>query len=280
MNINPEDPRIAVVGAGRLARALLRTLPGRIALVVPRATTKVDAVLRELAGERLASMADLATAPVGVVWLAVSDDAIATVASAMATLRDSWEGVHVLHSSGALPTSLLDPLAARGAITVALHPNAAFTGDDAVPTGLVWSVASDDPDASTFARTLLAPVAPRLIAIEDDARALYHAAASTASNYSVTLFAVAQELYRRAGMPEMMARSVVEQFMIGSARRCSELGPREALTGPIARGDEDVVDRQSEAVRRVAVEFAELFEALRQLTGEVAAGRLPDTDAG
>ena len=50
-------------------------------------------------------------------------------------------------------------------------------------------------------------------------------------------------------------------------------GPEAALTGPIARGDEDTVARQREAVADRAPELVEAFDALVEATRALAAGR-------
>ena len=51
----------------------------------------------------------------------------------------------------------------------------------------------------------------------------------------------------------------------------ARLGAHDALTGPIARGDEATVARQREAVAERAPELLDLFDALAGATRELAA---------
>jgi predicted short-subunit dehydrogenase-like oxidoreductase (DUF2520 family) len=59
-----------------------------------------------------------------------------------------------------------------------------------------------------------------------------------------------------------LVRSTVENWV--------ELGPRQALTGPVARGDEETVAKQREAVAAHHPELLELFDVLVARTREVA----------
>jgi len=77
----------------------------------------------------------------------------------------------------------------------------------------------------------------RLLA--DDARPLYHAGAAIASNYLVTLHAVASELFRAAGAPP--------EGLVPLMRRTIDNGFE--LTGPIERGDWETVDAHRCAIR-------------------------------
>jgi predicted short-subunit dehydrogenase-like oxidoreductase (DUF2520 family) len=51
----------------------------------------------------------------------------------------------------------------------------------------------------------------------------------------------------------------------------AELGPRAALTGPVARGDEVTVARQRKAIADAAPDLLPLFDALVEQTKAVAA---------
>lgn len=270
---NPEGS-IAIVGTGRLAKAVFLALQDRIALVVPGR----DVPAGSGAGQPewpLGTWASLAAAQVDILWILTADSSISAVAERLAGLR-SWEGVAAVHSSGATPPDALRPLAAAGARIVALHPNGAFAGGEPVPGNLVWSVAPSGPSDLAFAGRLLARLAPRLVPLADAMRPLYHAAAAVASNYAVALFAAAETLYRRAGLGEEMARDVVAGFIASSAERCLRIGPAEALTGPIARGDTAIVEAQRAAIEQHAPELAELFDALARCTERLAHGAAGD----
>ena len=104
--------------------------------------------------------------------------------------------------------------------------------------------------------------------VPDSDRAAYHAAASIASNFLITLQWAAERvggLDREQLAP--LVRATVENWLAQ--------GPERALTGPIARGDEETVARQREAVARNAPDLVELFDALADATRTLAAAEVP-----
>ena len=98
--------------------------------------------------------------------------------------------------------------------------------------------------------------------IADEDRPAYHAAASIASNFLVTLEAAAESL----GVPRDRLAPLVRQTVENWAR----LGAEQALTGPLARGDEVTVQRQRAAVEAERPELLPLWDALADLTRDLA----------
>jgi predicted short-subunit dehydrogenase-like oxidoreductase (DUF2520 family) len=179
--------------------------------------------------------------------------------------------VTAIHSSGAGSISLLAPFTRRNGSALVLHPNGSFTGDAPVPAGLLWTATASSPELLDHAARLLAPAAPRIVPLADDRRPLYHAAASVASNYSLALFFMAVDLYRRAGLDDHDAREVVRRFVHESVDRGMEGGALgERLTGPISRGDIDVVARQIVAITEAAPDYRRAFTALGAMTAMMA----------
>lgn len=267
-------PRIALIGFGRFGRSLALALPEYIRVLRLRSADRLQLpdVLRGADVYHDDSWLPRLAGDIDTVWIATSDAAIAPVALHLAQKWEKWDGITVLHSSGATSGAVLEPLAALGARALALHPNGAFTGAEPIPVGLLWTASTADPESLQTAHNLLARLSPAIVTLPDENRSLYHAAASAASNYAVTLFAMAQRLYERAGIPRSDAAATVARFMVESARRARELGPGAALTGPIARGDEEVARRQAEAVRAAAPELAALFDELAVATRGLARG--------
>jgi predicted short-subunit dehydrogenase-like oxidoreductase (DUF2520 family) len=110
--------------------------------------------------------------------------------------------------------------------------------------------------------------------VRDDQRAAYHAAASIASNYLVTLEWMARTLADRAGIEPPLA-PLVRQTVANWA----ELGPQAALTGPIARGDEATVAAQRDAIAAAAPELLAAFDTLAERTRALAAEARRPADA-
>ena len=231
---------IAIIGAGRLGHALLRAL---------------RACGHPVAGP-LGRGADARGADA--VLLCVPDAEIAAAAASVAP------GPLVGHCSGA---TVLDVLAGREAFS--LHPLMTVTADtppDAF-AGAGAAVAGSSPEALAFARHLAECLGMRPFAVADEDRAAYHAAASIASNFLVTLEAAAEELLghdRELLVP--LVRATVDNW--------AALGAERALTGPIARGDEGTVARQRDAIADRAPHLLELFDALARRTRALAAAEV------
>jgi len=106
----------------------------------------------------------------------------------------------------------------------------------------------------------------RALEVDDADRAAYHAAASVASNFVVTLEAAAERLAASAGVD----RAALVPLVRAAVENWARLGAGRALTGPIARGDETTVERQRAAIAERAPELLALFDALADATRELA----------
>ena len=227
----------AIVGRGRLGPALAAAL---------------RAAGREVRGP-LGRGADGEGA--AIVLLCVPDGEIARAAAAVAP------GRLVGHCSGA--TSLA-PLAPHDGFS--LHPLMTVTGDGASFAGAGCAIAGAGPRALGAARALAADLGMEAVEIADEDRAAYHAAATIASNFLVTLEAAAERLVATAGAP----RELLVPLVRATVENWAGLGGERALTGPIVRGDDVTVARQRGAVAERAPELLALFDALAEATRELA----------
>jgi predicted short-subunit dehydrogenase-like oxidoreductase (DUF2520 family) len=115
------------------------------------------------------------------------------------------------------------------------------------------------------------------VELDDRDRAAYHAAASIASNFLVTVEAAAERLAATAGVE----RELLVPLVRATVENWARLGPQRALTGPVARGDEATVARQRAAVAERTPELLTLFDALVDTTRALAqpgTGAAPDKE--
>ncbi|MEA2310318.1 MAG: hypothetical protein QOE28_286 [Solirubrobacteraceae bacterium] len=192
------------------------------------------------------------------VLLCVPDAEIAAAAAAVVP------GPLVGHCSGATG---LEPLAGHEAFS--LHPLMTVpTGaPDGVLRGAGCAIDGTSERALAAARELGERLGMRVTRVAPEDRAAYHAAASIASNFLVTLEGAAERLAASAGVDRELLAPLVHAAVANWAR----LGAEAALTGPIARGDEATVARQREAVAERAPDLLGLFDALTAATRELAA---------
>ena len=202
----------------------------------------------------------------GIVLLCVPDSEIAAAAGAV-TPRD---GLLVGHCSGATGLDVLRPHEAFG-----LHPLMTVTHAGAAFAGAGCAVAGSTPRALETARSLATALGMQPFEVADEDRAAYHAAASIASNFLVTLEAAAERLAATAGVP----REALVPLVRAAAENWAALGAGGALTGPIARGDSAVVTRQRMALAARTPELVGLFDALAAATQDLARSQAAAGDA-
>ena len=173
-------------------------------------------------------------------------------------------GPLVGHCSGATGLDVLAPHEA-----FALHPLMTLTrrDDPARLRGAGAAIGGTTPRARRLARELADALGMRPFQLSDDQRAAYHAAASIASNFLVTLEAAAETVGAGTGLD----RDLLAPLVRATVENWAALGPRDALTGPVARGDELTVAAQRAAVADRAPELVELFDALVSATRNLVA---------
>lgn len=246
---------IAIYGPGRVG--------GAIVLAAVRAghhITAVDGRNRDAVAKLLSQVSIDAGQP-DITFVTVTDDALVEVATDIAARWDNGAAVHV---SGALGLSVLEPIAQTGADTGSFHPLATFPdslqGAKSLPGSWVAITASEPLRSLLFEFAISLGCQP--FDLEDDMKALYHAAASVAANYTTTTLDLAERLFLAAGVPFEAARPLVESAVTNAF----EMGPMRAMTGPVARGDVATVESQLSAIRDHVPEVIELFEQLTRAT--------------
>lgn len=263
------DPlRLLIIGPGRAGMSLAiaaRAAGHTIDAVVGRDRDHAATAAADLGVDRLGLGDDLP--PADVVVIAVRDGAIGPVAQALAEGRPSWDAA--VHLSGLISVAALAALGETGIRIGSFHPLQTLPnpqrGAERLAGASIAITASPPLDAilDAFARSLGAEPFP----LEDAAKPLYHAAAAAAANFPVVALAMARDLFEAAGVEFAAARPLVKAIVANSF----ELGPRAALTGPVARGDIETVASQIDSVNQAAPEwrnsFVEMVGELARLTG-------------
>jgi predicted short-subunit dehydrogenase-like oxidoreductase (DUF2520 family) len=191
------------------------------------------------------------------VLLCVPDRAISEVAAAIAP------GPWIAHVSGATPLAALSPHTRRFSV----HPlvSVAKARGPEQLDGAWAAVTAESAEARATGFQLAETLGLRPFELADEDRATYHAAAAIASNYLVTLREVSSSLLETVGVPAEaltpLLRSVIENGF--------------ELTGPIARGDWETVERHLQAIRDTRPELEDLYLALAETTAEIAETDLP-----
>lgn len=194
------------------------------------------------------------------VLLCVPDRVIATVAAEVPV------GPWVAHVSGATPLAALEPHVRR----FSLHPLQSFSlarGPEQLD-GAWAAVAAESETALAVGFGLAETLGLRPFEVADAGRAAYHAGASMASNFLVTLREAARSLLDAAGAPPDALDPLIRGVVDGGFE----------LTGPIARGDWATVERHLAVIRAERPELERLYLVLAEATATLAERELPSLE--
>ncbi len=217
---------LRVIGPGRAGSALAAALAG-VGWAVAEPVRRGD---------------DPSTAAEGVDLLVIAtpDAAIADVAASVRPVPATV----VAHLAGSLGLDVLAPHPRRAA----LHPLVSLpdteTGARRLASGAWFAVAGEPAAALAVVEQVVADLDGRSFTVADADRAAYHAAAAIASNHLVALLGQVERVAASAGVPLEAYLDLVRATLDNVA----EMGPRGALTGPVARGDWATVERHRTAL--------------------------------
>ena len=246
--------KLALVGPGKVGRAIRRS-------------ASTAGVSLPLAGR-----ADLAAVcgDAEAVLLCVPDAAIEEVSDSVASVARQLRLIG--HTSGATGLDALASATGAGVGAFCVHPLQTIPDPATDLRGAPAAVSGSDERSLRFAERIALALGLRPFELPEASRAAYHAAASMASNFLVTLEESAVEMLERTGVAD--ARELLAPLALRTAANWSERG-RDALTGPIARGDEETVARHEAALAEVGPELLEIYRALAERTRELAARKTP-----
>lgn len=271
-------PRLDLIGPGRLGRTLARLWQRAGCLetagIAGRGGDATAAAAAFIGGGRPCDLADLPAAEFYL--LATPDAALADAAAALAAAGVP-PGAVVFHCSGALSSEILAPLIARGARVASVHPLKSFADPTRAVEDFAGTCCGHEGDTAALARLLplFEAIGGRCFAIDPAQKSLYHAGAVLACNALTALMEAALRSMEAAGLPRDAAWPALAPLVAGTLANIGHTGPADALTGPVARGDADVVAAQLTALARQDAGLADIYRALGRLSLDLAEARLP-----
>ncbi|HEV7475824.1 MAG TPA: Rossmann-like and DUF2520 domain-containing protein [Pyrinomonadaceae bacterium] len=242
-------PSVSIIGAGRLGQALALGLQSSgypiLALVARRHQKAEKAVA--LLGNTVETSPPLALATSRLVDLpsaaltiiATPDDVIEETAGRLAGLQRGRAERTILHTSGALSSAVLAPLAEVGFQTGSIHPLIAVndSASGAAAFSGTYFCLEGTRKAIKLARTIVDDLGGNSFTIKPESKALYHAAAVMASPHLAALFDLAISMLGACGLGRRDAQKVLMPLLESTVNNLKTSTPQQALTGTFARGD-------------------------------------------
>jgi predicted short-subunit dehydrogenase-like oxidoreductase (DUF2520 family) len=267
---------IAIVGAGRVGSTMGRLLHQkgwRIGPVITRSMRTAHEARRRIGSGQPQVGLSQALLAADVILIATPDRAIAQTAESLARIANSkaWRGKIVLHTSGALGSDVLKPLARRGVEIGSLHPLQTFSGR-IVPSFAGCTCAIEGtPVALRMARRISRELGGLPVVLPSRRKAAYHVAAALAAGHVLAVMEAAVRVLVKAGFPRQRAIRALLPLTRQTLANYERVGARAAWTGPLSRGDFGVIERHLEALRHFPREYREAYVALSRLGVNVLA---------
>ncbi len=196
---------------------------------------KNDLVVTDLDG--------LTAAETELLFITTQDSNIRTVADRIASLGRVPPDYYAFHCSGALSSTELAGLSEAGYQTASIHPLVSISDSNngqSVFKNVYFSV-EGDPSAVSTASEIVGNIGGRVFEIPTGSKLLYHAAAVVACGHLVALFEISMRMLSHCGLDEDTSRKVMLPLVESTLANLRTKTPSEALTGPFARGDVEII---------------------------------------
>ena len=269
---------VNLIGCGAVGRTLGRLFHRENALQVQDILTRSldsarDAAAFIGAGRAVAELDAMRPADL---WLiAAGDDGIAGCAAALAASGLVRPGAIVCHLSGALPSTVLAPVAGQGGLVASVHPVMSFADplDSVGSFAGTWCGIEGEAAALDCLSEAFRAIGGQVFSLDARYKTIYHAGSVLVCNYLTALIEVGVRAYQKGGLPRETALGVMEPLVRGTVENIFRSGTVQALTGPIARGDCAVVARQLEALDDWDGETALIYRTLGRVAVELSRER-------
>jgi predicted short-subunit dehydrogenase-like oxidoreductase (DUF2520 family) len=276
----PALPRLGFIGAGRLARCLAAGFARAgypIAAVCARSPDSARRLAQALPQCRAVADPQAVVDTSELVFLAVPDDSIGTIANPLRFNAAQGCAAALVHCSGATSVEVLAAAGAQGAAIGGFHPLFLFSGDAADLQRIAGcSVTIEGPEAL---REVLGALARALgcevLALPSGQRMLYHGAAHHAASFALAGLAEAVEVWRTLGFDEEQTLRALLPMLSGTVEAARAKGLPGALAGPVARGDAGVLERQLAAFEALGQDHGALYALLTRRCLALARRRTP-----
>jgi len=263
--------KLGFIGAGTVGTALSVRLSSKgypVIAVSSRRQTSAKNLAQAISGCRAFNdtqdIADVAE----LVFITTPDDVIASVASQI-----QWRaGQSVVHCSGAASTDILQPARKLGARVGAFHPLQTFaSAKQAIEniSGSTFALEAEEPLLSTL-KDIATALDGHWIELKASDKVIYHAAAVIACNYMVTLVKLATDLWQTFDIPPHQATQALLPLIRGTINNIDTAGIPQCLTGPIARGDTETVNKHLNALQQIAPSLLSTYKELGLQTIPIA----------
>lgn len=258
-----KKPRISIIGLGQVGNALLKALKknGYEVISVFNRSEIADSQIEQYPDTDFFTGLPSQNTLIGeIIIVAVSDDAIYKVSNDLAGRFKSLKGKFVAHCSGTHSSEALEVIQSIGAKTASFHPMKAITKSTDSFEGTWFDIEGDDHFLKMLEKIAI-DLNAKTFRVEPKAKPYLHASAVVASNYLVVLAGLISQISEQGNVDKQTLLKALTPLMENTLQNINELGVVNALTGPIARGDINTIQKHLESLKNVP-EVCSLYKTL------------------
>jgi predicted short-subunit dehydrogenase-like oxidoreductase (DUF2520 family) len=264
-----------IIGAGRVGRTLAALWNAQQSFAVRHVLAgSIEAARSAVAfigaGTAVQALDDMGAADV---WMLTTPDRrIAESGSALAGAGLLRSGDVVFHCSGSLASAALNDASDAGAAVASVHPLKTFA-DPAEATRTfqgTYCVMEGESAALDVLGPAFEGIGARLSRIGGERKTLYHAACVLVCNDFTALLEAGLRCFEQAGIPRETATTMMAPLVRETLDNVVRVGPGDALTGPVARGDALVVEKHLQALGQWDPQITAIYRELGRVGVELA----------
>ena len=187
-----------------------------------------------------------------IIFISTNDDSIEIIRDEIISLRsDNIKGKVIAHMSGSYSSDILKELQTFGCYIYSVHPLQSFANIDSSIKKLSDTVFTIEGSSEkiNIIEDLLNSLKNKYFRIDTNNKELYHIGACVVSNYLVTLMDLGLSFFKQIGIDESDAISALSPLIDGTIDNIKNLGIKESLTGPIARGDNKTIESHLKSIQ-------------------------------
>lgn len=268
--------KIYFIGAGKVGTSLAYLLnkKGYEIIGIASRNLKSAEASASFIGENITATNDIFIflEEADIVFITTNDDAIPFVVKEIAEKCEINEGQIFVHTSGSLPSNIFDSLEKKGGIGISIHPLQTIASPSEGIKNIMGSLFAIEGNVKAYdiALELVNALDGHPFFIDSEKKPLYHLAAVIACNYFVTLINTSIKLFENVNIDSEKGLIGLLKLVRGTINNIEKIGPKQALTGPIARGDIHTIEGHILAMKKYMPELLEFYRVLGNMTVNVA----------
>lgn len=250
-------PSITIIGTGRVGKAF--------SIALRESGFEVSQMYGN--GDKINSLSEL-------VLITVPDSEIKKVSISLADDFEDLSGKTFVHCSGTLPSKILSDLENKGAMTGCFHPLQSVSPNTVSFKGIYFDIEGEEEVQNQLVE-IASALGAKWLKVSPKEKEMLHISAVIASNYLVTLSDLAFRASESTGISQRTLTDALLPLMKSSLENLEHLKPSEALTGPIARGDIQTVQKHLKLLENDE-ELLSIYKKLGLLTLELLDSDIKD----